>query len=76
LDAKTSDLATGGNESVVIVYFVKTKAAVSGSQISSLEDKNDPRGVPSCAAVCRAFWDRAEDGFVLFLGAKAGAQPQ
>jgi hypothetical protein len=50
------------------VYAVETKAAVGYCSPSSLKDKNDPRGVPSCATVCRAFWDRAGDGFVLFLG--------
>jgi hypothetical protein len=49
------------------VYFVETKSAVGDCSTSSLEDENDPRGEPSCAAVCRGFWHRAGDGFVLFL---------
>jgi hypothetical protein len=50
------------------VYVGETKVAVGYCSPSSLEDENDPRGVPWCAAVCRALRDRAGDGFVLFLG--------
>jgi hypothetical protein len=50
------------------VYVFETKAAVGYCSTSSLEDENDPRDAPWCAAVCRVIWDRAGDGFVLFLG--------
>jgi hypothetical protein len=49
LEAKNREFQTAGNDSIAIVYFVKTKFAVGSSKLTSLDDENDARGEPWCA---------------------------